>query len=130
MTRNGSNNTVAIRDERGRYLKGIPGGPGRPVGSRNKLNEDFLRDLHDDWEQHGKAIFQTVREKFPEVYFQSMIKLALVHRVELGPAGEFDKPRTKEEVLQRLERRVGPAVRKIFEDFLKKVEKLKDQEVD
>jgi hypothetical protein len=37
-------NGVAIRDERGRYLKGMPGGPGRPLGSRNKLTEDFLGD--------------------------------------------------------------------------------------
>ena len=46
MARNGSDNTVAIRDERGHYLKGMAGGPGRPLGSRNKLSEDFLRDLH------------------------------------------------------------------------------------
>ncbi len=26
-----------------RYLKGMPGGPGRPVGSRNKLTEDFFQ---------------------------------------------------------------------------------------
>jgi hypothetical protein len=35
-------NVVPIRDDRGRYLKGMPGGPGRPLGSRNKLREDFL----------------------------------------------------------------------------------------
>jgi hypothetical protein len=35
--RNQGGNIVAIRDEHGRYLKGIPGGPGRPMGSRNKL---------------------------------------------------------------------------------------------
>jgi hypothetical protein len=29
-------------------------------------------------------VFQIIREKFPEIYFQSMVKLALVHRVELG----------------------------------------------
>jgi hypothetical protein len=37
-------NVVAIRDERGRYLKGIPGGPGRPLGSRNKMRDDFFAD--------------------------------------------------------------------------------------
>jgi hypothetical protein len=34
-------NVVAIRDERGRYLKDIPGGLGRPLESSNKLREDF-----------------------------------------------------------------------------------------
>ena len=38
-----------------------------------------------------------LREKFPEIYFQSMVKLALVHRVEIGQPKEFDKPRTVEE---------------------------------
>jgi hypothetical protein len=93
-----SKNVVA-RDERGRWLKGFSGGPGRPLGSRNKLSEDFLRDLQEDWEQHGKKIIKIMREKFPEIYFQSMVKLALVHRVELGRPKEFDKPRTVEEAL-------------------------------
>jgi hypothetical protein len=34
-----------------------------------------------------------MREKFPEIHFQSMVKLALVHRVEHGQPKEFDKPR-------------------------------------
>ncbi len=35
-----------------------------------------------------------MREKFPEIYFQNMVKLALVHRVDIGQPKEFDKPRT------------------------------------
>jgi hypothetical protein len=65
MARNGSENSVAIRDERGRYLKGIAG---RPVGSRNKLSQDFLGDLHVDWDQRGPEILRIMREKFPEIY--------------------------------------------------------------
>jgi hypothetical protein len=30
-----------------------------------------------------------MREKFPEIHFQSMVKLALVHRVELGQPKEY-----------------------------------------
>lgn len=33
-------------------------------------------------------------------------------------------PRTTEEVLQRLEQRISPVGRKMFEDFVKKVEKV------
>jgi hypothetical protein len=44
-----SDNIIAIRDERGRYQRGMPGGPGRPVGSRNKLSENFLADLQVDF---------------------------------------------------------------------------------
>ena len=122
-----SKNVVA-RDEHGRWLKGYSGGPGRPLGSRNKLSEDFLRDLQEDWEQHGKKIFQIMREKFPEIYFQSMVKLALVHRVEVGQPRAFDKPRTVEEALDQLEQQVGPRGRREFEKFLRKMERLEAEE--
>jgi hypothetical protein len=124
MTTKDRGNKVAIRDEHGRYLKGIPGGPGRPVGSRNKLSQDFLRDLQEDWEQHGKNILSIMREKFPEIYFQSMVKLAMIHRVEFGQPQEFERPRTREEVLQKMEERAGLAGRKMLERFLARVDKL------
>ena len=60
MARNGSENSVSIRDERGRYLKGIAGGPGRPAGSRNKLTEEFLGDLHAAWHEHGREAIDRV----------------------------------------------------------------------
>jgi hypothetical protein len=124
MARNGSDNSGPVRDERGRYPKGIPGGPGRPLGSRNKLSEDFLCDIQEDWAQHGKEIFHVMREKFPEIYFQSMVKLALVHRVEIGQPKAFDKPRTVEEALDQLEQKVGPRGRREFEKFLRKMKRL------
>src|SRR5262249_6214268 len=92
MTSTDKGNIVAIRDEHGRYLKGIPGGPGRPVGSRNKLSQDFLGDLQVDWDQHGPEILQIMREKFPEIYFQSLVKLAMIHRIELGQPQTFEQP--------------------------------------
>jgi hypothetical protein len=129
MATNGkTSKNVVARDEHGRWLKGFSGGPGRPPGSRNKLNEDFLHDLHEDWEQHGKKIFQIVREKYPEIYFQGMVKLAVVHRVELGQPKAFDKPRTVEEALDQLEEQVGPRGRREFEKFLRKMERLEAEE--
>lgn len=32
-----------------------PGNPGRPKGSKNKLQEDFLKDVLEAWETSGKA---------------------------------------------------------------------------
>ena len=52
MSINGRN-SVAVRDEHGRWLKGFSGGPGWPIGSRNKLTEDFLGDVHAAWLKHG-----------------------------------------------------------------------------
>jgi hypothetical protein len=119
-----SDNTVTIRDERGRYLKGISGGPGRPMGSRDKLSQDFLADLQEDWEQHGRDILEVMREKHPEIYFQSMVKLAMIHRIELGQPQAFEQRRTREEVLQKMEERAGPVGRKMLEKFLVKLDKL------
>ena len=94
------------------------------MGSRNKLSQDFLGDLQVDWDQHGPEILQIMREKFPEIYFQSLVKLAMIHRIELGPPQTFEQPRTREEVLQKMEERTGPAGRKMLAKFLNRVDKL------
>ena len=51
---NQSEDKAIQRDERGYFLPGNPAGPGRPKGSRNKLAEDFLGDLHEAWQKRGK----------------------------------------------------------------------------
>jgi hypothetical protein len=120
MATNGKNGkSVVARDEHGRWLKGFSGGPGRPLGSRNKLNEDFLCDLHAAWLEHGNKVLDRVIAERPEVFFQAMVKLTLVHRVEVGGPQAFDKPRTVEEALDQLEERVGRQGRREFEKFLR-----------
>jgi hypothetical protein len=42
-------------------------------------------------------------------------------KIELGGPHEFDRPSTKEEALDRLERTAGPAARKMLERFLQQV---------
>ena len=42
-------------DEKGRFVTGCKGGPGRPEGSRNKLTEQFYVDLYGAWQKHGAA---------------------------------------------------------------------------
>jgi hypothetical protein len=41
---------------------------GRPKGSRNKLSEDFLKALADDFSQNGRAAIVAVREEDPSKY--------------------------------------------------------------
>ena len=117
-------NIVPIRDERGRYLKGIPGGPGRPLGSRNKLREDFFADMHAAWLEYGREVIDRLIAERPEIFLMAMLKITQVHRVEIGQPEEFGRPSSKEEALRLLEQRAGPKARKMFEDFLSKVEKL------
>ena len=117
-------NVVAIRDERGRYLKGIPGGPGRPLGSRNKMRDDFFADMHTAWLERGPEVINRLIAERPEIFLMAMLKITQVNRIEVGGPEEFDRPSSKEEALQRLEQRAGPKARKMLEDFLAKVEKL------
>ena len=52
---------------------GNPGGTSK--GCRRKLTDVFMRALARDWEQHGEAVIQRVREEHPVAYFKGMISL-------------------------------------------------------
>ena len=128
MARNGSENSVAIRDERGRYLKGIAGGPGRPAGSRNRLTEDFLGDLHAAWQEHGREAIDRVVAEQPEKFLAIVAKTIDVRRVEVGQPGEFSALPNKEAILERLEQKGGPQARKLFEKFTRDLQKLQGEQ--
>jgi hypothetical protein len=57
------------------FKPGHPGGPGRPVGSRNKLTEDFLAKMQADFADHGEETIARVRERKPEVYLLAVAAL-------------------------------------------------------
>jgi len=61
--------------EKHQFQKGHPGGPGRPKGSRAKLQEMAVAVLAADFEQHGEDVVRRVREKRPEVYLASVVSL-------------------------------------------------------
>ena len=70
------------------FKPGHPGGPGRPKGSRNKLSEDFLRALSDDFSGNGIAAIEKVRAEQPAAYLNVIAKL-MPRLLELsGPDGE------------------------------------------
>lgn len=81
-----SENTQEKR--RGEWLKPYafkPGNPGRPKGSRNKLGEAFIEDLHQAWQQRGSEVIDRVIADKPEQFLKviaSVIPQEINHRVE------------------------------------------------
>ncbi len=49
-----------------------PGNPGRPLGSRNALGEDFVKALYDDFKVHGVESIVKVRETDPAKYLKTI----------------------------------------------------------
>ena len=56
------------KERNGRFVKGGKPGPGRPLGSRNRLGTAFLEALQRDFEQHGPSAIAECREKKPDKY--------------------------------------------------------------
>jgi hypothetical protein len=92
------------------------------------LSAVFLADLERHWRVHGPKVLDVLAEKYPQAYFGGMVALSKVIRWEVGEAGAFDRSLTPDEIMDRLEKRVGPQGRKLFEQFLRKVNKLQVQQ--
>jgi hypothetical protein len=72
------------------WKPGQSGNPaGRPRGSRNKINEYFLRDLQALWEESGDTILRQTAASKPEVIVKAMVGL-LPKQVEASnPLGDI-----------------------------------------
>ena len=59
-----------------RWQKGQSGNPrGRPLGTRHKISEVFLKDLLDDYAEHGAEAIVKLRENHPGRYIELIAKL-------------------------------------------------------
>ena len=58
------------------FKPGVSGNPlGRPVGSRNRISEQFLLDLRDTWSRHGMQVLEKVATEQPAKLLAAMIQL-------------------------------------------------------
>ena len=108
------------------FTPGTPFINGKAPRARS-LSAAFLHEGQEHFESKGKAIWQKMFEDYPVEYFWGLITLAKVLKIETGQPGDFDKPRTKEEALDRLERTAGPKARQMLEKFLAKIDEVEQK---
>ena len=73
-----SDSTVWKHRQRGLipWKPGQSGNPkGRPKGSRNKLSEDFFRDLCEAWQAFGKPALETMAMLYPAEFVRLVASL-------------------------------------------------------
>jgi len=83
-----------------------------------------MADLEEDWRAHGKKIFEVLREKYPQAYFAGFVALSKVVKWDQNDSAMFDQTMSPEQIMDKLEERVGPEGRKLFERFLRDVNEL------
>jgi hypothetical protein len=66
----------ALRDPiTGQFLKGTAAGPGRPKGSRDRLNVQVIETLEKLWSNRGAEIIDQLAAEKPEVVAQLIARL-------------------------------------------------------
>jgi hypothetical protein len=104
------------------FTPGMPLIVGKAPRARS-LSSAFLAKGQEHFEAGGHDIWQIMHDKFPIECFWGLIALAKVFKIETGAPEDFDRPATREEALDRLERTAGPHARKMLERFLDRVGK-------
>ena len=97
---------------------------GKGLADVRMISGRFLLSFQDLWERRGDEILDRVADEHPELILLSQIKLASVTRIEVSSPDDFSKLKSKQEIVEKLEERAGPQARKLFEKFIKEVERL------
>src|SRR5262249_48791181 len=90
------------------------------------VSATFLASFNRLWEQRGDEILHRCADEHPELCMMAMVKLAQVQRIELGQPGDFSNVNSKAEVLAKLEEKSGPQARKLFEQFIRKMQRMSE----
>jgi hypothetical protein len=109
--------------------------PGNPLlincaPRARSVSAAFLTAFQDHFEETGKGMFEIAYQRFPQDYFWGLITLAKVMKIKVGNPGDFDRPSSRDEALDRLERTEGPHARQMLENFLDQVDKAEAEYLD
>jgi hypothetical protein len=93
------------------------------------MSAAFMADVERAWRKHGPKILDTLAEKYPQAFFGGMVAMSKIVRWDTTTDDTgFGRTMTPEEIMDKLEERVGPKGRKLFEQFLRKVNKLQAEQ--
>jgi hypothetical protein len=86
------------------------------------MSAAFMADVERAWRKHGPKVLDILAEKYPQAFFSGMVAMTKVIRWETGAdAASFSRTLTPDQIMDKLEERVGPEGRKLFEKFIKQV---------
>ena len=93
----------AIRDPvTGQFLKGTAAGPGRPKGSKDKLNVQVIETLEKLWSSRGAEIIDQLAAEKPEVVAQLIARMIPQELATQAITGEAEKAQSNQEVTVRV----------------------------
>ena len=101
---------------------------GNGIRDIREVSGEFFLSVQKLWRERGDEILQRTADKYPELVFAGMVKLCQVTKVEVGQPNDLARLGNKEAIIQRLEERSGPEARKLFEKFVRDLEKLQAQQ--
>ena len=93
----------AIRDPvTGQFLKGTAAGPGRPKGSKDRLNVQVIETLEKLWASRGAEIIDQLAAEKPEVVAQLIARMIPQQLATEAITGEAEKAQGNQEVTVRV----------------------------
>jgi hypothetical protein len=83
------------------------------------MSAAFMADVERAWLKHGPKVLDVLAEKYSQAFFGGMVAMTKVIRWETGAdAASFSRTLTPDQIMDKLEERVGPEGRKLFEKFI------------
>jgi hypothetical protein len=93
----------ALRDPvTGQFLKGTKAGPGRPKGSKDRLNVQVINTLEKLWASRGEEIMDQLAAEKPEVLASLVARLIPQQLAEQAITGSEEKVQSNQDVTIRV----------------------------